>query len=191
MPQLINPLNAPSIRKDTNRLFKPVDYKQKKKDCDFGEKKEQSTLEELRDKIHPNIRKYDYAFNIMDYYLKNDKNQIICEYEVKGRRVRHDYYPTAVFGMNKMNHSVRQLKKGVKQMYLFNYIDGLFSWECNDPYGTQKDEWEEGTISNDRRNDKVHKAVHIKHECLKRVSYNWKPKGKLLIDVAKITNPIQ
>ena len=197
MPQLFNPLNAPSIRRETNRTFKPVDYKQKKKDGDFGEKKEKTTLEELRDKINPNIQKYDYAFNVMDYYLKDDKGDIICEYEVKSRRVRHDFYPTAVFGMNKMNHSVRQLKKGVKQIYLFNYIDGLFRWDCEDPYGKQKDEWEEGTISNDRRNDKVHKAVHIPHENLKRVSYIWKPKGKCLIDTDKIKgetpfkNPLQ
>ena len=52
MPQLFNPLNAPSIRRETNRTFKPVDYKQKKKDGDFGEKKEKTTLEELRDKIN-------------------------------------------------------------------------------------------------------------------------------------------
>jgi len=145
-----------------------LDYEQKRKDEQLGAIGEIKTFDFLG-KNYKNIRKYLDKYSIKDYYLVDNKENTIHEYELKTRRVKHNTYPSVVFGLNKYNHSLEQLKKNIKQTYLFKCEDGLYGWELTDPE-KQKDEFYFGKICNKKRNDKEHPAVFIKAEYLKLFS---------------------
>lgn len=145
-----------------------IDYEQKRKDEQLGAIGEIKTFDFLG-KNNKNIRKYLDRYAIKDYYLVDKEGKTIHEYELKTRRVKHNTYPSVVFGLNKYNHSLKQLKKNIRQTYLFRCEDGLYGWELKD-VEEQKDEYYFGNISNRARNDKEHPAVFIKSQYLKLLS---------------------
>lgn len=62
-------------------------------------------------------------------YDNNDETKMIFS-EVKTRRIRHDAYPTAIIGGNKVDEAQRNPKN--TYWFFFDYVDGL--------YGIQYDE---------------------------------------------------
>lgn len=147
-----------------------VDLEQKALDEQIGNDGEDVVLTYLQTQVNPDIRKYPDKFNVKDYYLNDDEGNLIKEWEVKTRRIKHNQYPTLVFGLNKLKHSLKMIKEDVEQTYLFNCIDGLYKWDFKD-YKTQKanKEFYLGTIANKKRNDKTHDAVHIWHQHLTKL----------------------
>ena len=144
-----------------------VDKVKKAKDLKFGDGAERDVLDILK-ALNPNTTKIKDKYYVMDYSITDDDGKLIEELEVKSRRIKHNQYPTLVFGKNKYNHSLKQLANGIKQTYLFNCRDGLYKWELTDPV-IQKNEFYEGTICNYARNDKPHSAIHIYTQNLVRV----------------------
>ena len=137
-----------------------VDFQQKCKDERFGREGEDEVLKILQNK-YGNVKKYMSKYCEMDYYITNEKGDVIHEFEVKTRRVNHDKYPSLVFGFNKYERSVNALECGIKSTFLWNCRDGLFFWDLHDPI-QQSDEFYFGTIRNIKRNDpEDSKAVHV------------------------------
>lgn len=134
-------------------------------DLKLGANGEEKVLEILNKKFKSCVKKYHSKYCEMDYYIQNQKGDVIQEWELKTRRVNHNQYPSLVFGRNKYEKSLIALKNGVKQTYLFNCNDGLYYWNFSDEV-KQKDEFYFGTICNQRRRDKEHDAVFIKTQYL-------------------------
>ena len=138
-----------------------IDYQQKRKDERLGREGEDRVLQVLKSKYGEGVKKYMSKYCEMDYYITNEKGDVVHEFEVKTRRVNHDRYPTLVFGFNKYERSVNALECGIKSTFLWNCRDGLFFWDLYDPI-QQSDEFYFGTIRNIKRNDPVDsKAVHV------------------------------
>ena len=144
-----------------------IDEVQKSKDLKFGDGAEIDILNILK-ALNKNTNKINKKYYAMDYAITDDNGKLLEELELKSRRIKHNKFPTLVFGKTKYIHSLKQLSNGIKQTYLFNCSDGLYKWELTDPV-IQKDEFYEGSICNYARNDKIHDAIHIYTKNLVRV----------------------
>ena len=145
-----------------------INYKQKSKDFQLGREGEEQVFKRLQELYGDRVKRYMSRYCVKDFYLVNEKGDVIHEWELKTRRVKSNTYPSTVFGHNKFEHSVKALRGGVKQTYLFNFVDGLYSWELYDEE-VQKKEFEIGICANRRRYDKEHKAVYVFTKFLTRL----------------------
>ena len=145
-----------------------IDYKQKNKDLQLGREGEQQVFKKLQELYGGNVKKYMSKYCVKDFYLTNEKGDVVHEWELKTRRVESNKYPSSVFGYNKFEHSLKALKGGVKQTYLFNFTDGLYSWELYDEKA-QSQEFEIGIIANRKRYDREHKAVYVFSKYLTKI----------------------
>ena len=68
----------------------------------------------------PLIRRGGMA--LFDYDNNNETKMVFSE--VKTRRIRHDAYPTAIIGANKVNEAQRNPKN--TYWFFFDYVDGLY-----------------------------------------------------------------
>jgi hypothetical protein len=59
---------------------------------------------------------------LFDYDNNNETKMVFSE--VKTRRIRHDAYPTAIIGANKVNEAQRNPKN--TYWFFFDYVDGLY-----------------------------------------------------------------
>tara|TARA_R110002072_G_C7704108_1_gene513446 strand:+ start:15 stop:458 length:444 start_codon:yes stop_codon:yes gene_type:complete len=144
-----------------------IDQKQKSEDLKFGKINEEHIFKLLNKKNNNKIKKYTYKYNIFDFYETDKNNIIIKEYELKSRTIRHNQYDSLVFGLNKFEYSIKQLKNNIEQIYLFFCTDGLYYWKLEDET-KQKNEFYFGMISNRKRNDRSHEAVFIYTKYLKK-----------------------
>lgn len=145
-----------------------LNIKQKERDLMLGDIGEDKILSYLQNNVDKNIKKYTDKYNIKDYYLLDENGKLIKEWELKTRRIRHNQYPTLVFGYNKYEDSLNKISKGIAQTYLFNCSNGIYKWDMID-VEKQKNEFYKGDICNKRRNDKPHPAIHIYTEHLIKV----------------------
>ena len=145
-----------------------VDYKQKSKDLQLGRIGEEEVFKKLVELYGKGMKKYMSKYCVKDFYLTNEKGDVTHEWELKTRRVESNKYPSTVFGYNKFEHSIKALKGGVKQTYLFNFTDGLYSWDLYNEE-TQKEEFEIGVCANRKRYDKEHKAVYVFSKYLTKI----------------------
>jgi len=144
-----------------NRTLKNADQK-------FGNTNEKNILKLLNDNISDNIRQYTNYYSIMDYYDTDENENIIAEYELKSRRIKHNQYNSLIFGKNKFDKSITQLEKNIKQIYLFNCIDGVYKWELTDAV-KQQGEYYFSMNGNYARNDKPHSVCNIRTKYLQRI----------------------
>ena len=145
-----------------------VNQSQKNADMKFGNISEENILEYLRSNISNKIYKYRNQYSIMDYYQKDENNNIIAEYELKSRRIKHNQYGSLIFGENKFKNSVKQIDKNIRQIYIFNCLDGLYKWELKNPT-LQKEEYYFTMCGNYARNDKPHSVCNIKTKYLSSI----------------------
>tara|TARA_R110002012_G_scaffold141795_2_gene299596 strand:- start:549 stop:992 length:444 start_codon:yes stop_codon:yes gene_type:complete len=109
--------------------------------------------------------------NISDKFASMDSisndNGIIIEHEHKKRKMKHDKYCSIVFNRCKFEKSVKQVERGIRQIYWWTCTDGLFYWELYD-IDKQKDEFEFGWICNKKIGQKPVRGVYIKVAYLKK-----------------------
>tara|TARA_R100000654_G_scaffold24805_3_gene47997 strand:+ start:4437 stop:4904 length:468 start_codon:yes stop_codon:yes gene_type:complete len=112
----------------------------------------------LRSKDNPKMGKY-YEF---DKY--NDKYYL----EIKTRRIKHNQYPTLMFGYNKYIKGQKLLQQdpNLKIIYLWNCNDGIYYWEHDSTLFTIK---KSGRC--DRGKPELSTCVHIKRKDLKKLEY--------------------
>lgn len=145
-----------------------VDITQKMKDMKFGNVNENNILDYLNKNVSNKIQKTKYKYALMDYYENSEDGKRIAEYEVKSRRIKHNQYKSLIFGKNKFDNSVIQIDKNIRQIYLFNCIDGIYKWELTD-VNKQKDEYYFCMNGNFARNDKAHSVCNIKTQYLTKI----------------------
>ena len=140
---------------------------QKSRDIRFGKLNEIKVLEILN-KYNNNIKKYKYNYSTFDFYLRDENKKKIIEYELKSRNIKYMQYPTIICGKNKFEYAKKRLLKGIKPIFLFYFLDGLYYWELKD-IDKQKNEFSFGKICNKKRNDKkIDDGLFIKMEYLKK-----------------------
>lgn len=138
----------------------------KKKDMEFGFSEEKKVFNILLKK-YEGIKQYKDKFSIMDFYLNKEDNTLKYEFELKSRKINHNQFQSLIFGLNKFNHSKKQLEKGIKTYYLFNCEDGLYYWKFKN-LEKQKNEFKFGLCGNFKRNDKPHEVVYVYSRYLKK-----------------------
>jgi len=90
-------------------------------DFQFGTANEVPVKQKLEKFLgEPLIRRGGMA--LFDYDNNNETKMIFSE--VKTRRIRHDAYPTAIIGANKVNEAQRNPKN--TYWFFFDYLDGLY-----------------------------------------------------------------
>ena len=140
----------------------------KNQDIKFGKKCELEILKELH-KTNKNIEQHKWIFSPMDFFEKDNNDNIICEYELKSRNINHNKYPSLPFGYNKFRHSRKQIKKGIKQVYIWNCLDGIYYWILYDKKEQKKNnEYYIQKIQNKQRNEKADKGIYIYTEFIKK-----------------------
>ena len=139
---------------------------QKNKDLRFGKQNEKKVLEILK-KNNNTIKKYKYKYSTFDFYLRDENKKKVIEYELKSRNIKYNQYPTIICGLNKFEHAIKRLLKGIRPIFLFYFTDGLYYWELID-VDKQKNQYSFGKICNKQRNDKTDDGLYIKMKYLKK-----------------------
>jgi len=103
---------------------------QKQKDLLFGLSEEVRIKSQLEEK-YGKLVKLD-KYNNYDYF--NDDYFI----EIKSRRIKHDKYKTLFFSKKKLDKAKKILESGFRIVFIWNCIDGLYSWEYT---GSNDDEY--------------------------------------------------
>ncbi len=85
-----------------------INKNQKNKDLRFGKLNEKKVLEILK-KHNNTIKKYKYTYSTFDFYLKDENNKKIIEYELKSRNIKFNQYPTIICGLNKFEYAKNRL----------------------------------------------------------------------------------
>ena len=89
-----------------------------KSDIVFGEKSEVSLMSRVEGLVGQPLARQG-GFNIMDYTNANKTVYV----ELKTRRIRHNAYPTAIIGKNKVDFCSDPSKE---YYFVFSYLDGVF-----------------------------------------------------------------
>lgn len=124
-----------------------TDYKiLKERDLNFGSKSEKDSHEILENifgkllntKDNPDMGKY------FEFDKYNEKYYI----EIKTRKIRHNQYPTLIFGKNKLlkGDEILSQTPDVRIFYLWRCNDGIYGWEhrSTDYYVSQMGRWDRG-----------------------------------------------
>ena len=67
----------------------------------------------------------------------------------------------------KITKSIKQLKKGIRQIFYWTCIDGLYYWELTDPIA-QKHEYEFGRNGNFQTGEGFRNIVNIRMDYIKK-----------------------
>jgi len=89
-----------------------------KDDIIFGEKSEATLINRIEGLVGQPLARQG-GFNIMDY--TNSSKTVYVE--LKTRRIRHNAYPTAIIGKNKIDFCSDPSKE---YYFVFSYLDGVF-----------------------------------------------------------------
>jgi hypothetical protein len=84
-----------------------------KTDLEFGLKRENNVLEKIRIFFNDTT-----ITKTTDKYCKYDFVSSLCKYELKSRKNRYKTYPTTILPTHKIIDG--------KQIFLFNFLDGLY-----------------------------------------------------------------
>jgi len=134
--------------------------KRKNADIHFGTNKEKSLLATIQSQFGSTITQSRHRYCIYDF--SNDDTVI----ELKSRHVRHNQYPTALIGENKIKCFRKKVADGIKVYLLFNYTDGLFYVKY-----TGKEIWECKTLNRQGRGkDEISNVYHIPYQCLTKIN---------------------
>ena len=139
-----------------------INQEQKKKDLKLGEDGECEVFRLLKLRHGDNVKKYRKKYSTFDYYVVDENNKIIKEYELKSRRCGLRTYPTLAFGLNKILYADKKHQENIETTFLWKLNEGVFEWNYD---GTQS--YELGSICNKARNDRPHDAVFVKTNDIK------------------------
>jgi hypothetical protein len=88
-------------------------------DLAFGITHENTLIPRLQSQFHTELLRGAGKYSRMDYH--NPTKTLFIE--LKSRRIRHDAYPTAIIGLNKVEFCADPAKE---YYFVFNYTDGLY-----------------------------------------------------------------
>lgn len=133
-----------------------------KDDLQFGDESERTNLPIVSTLVGASLFKTP-PFHPMDY--TNEDNTIFVE--LKTRRIRHDQYPTALIGKNKVDFCSDETKA---YYFCFCYNDGLYTIKY-DPEVFKTFRVEEDYFRSPRVGcvNRSQTLVHIPHTYLRRV----------------------
>lgn len=105
-------------------------------DISFGLAKEKSILPIIKTRFGDDITKHPDKYSLYDF---SNNNTLI---ELKSRNIRHNQYPTALIGANKIDFFYKQIKENNKKVILlYSYTDGIFYVEY-----TGNEDWKNDRI---------------------------------------------
>jgi len=97
----------------------------KLEDLDFGLNAE-ITIKERLEVVFGELKPKKVKNDPFDF----DGDNLVIE--LKSRRINHNKYDTLFFGKNKFDKGVLYQQEGVRVVYVFNCLDGIYYWEQND-----------------------------------------------------------
>ena len=151
----------------TNNMNKGINHTIRNKNFSDGRIAELKWIEILKNKyksILDNNIKNKYSH--MDAISKD--NGEIIEHEHKNRTTyRHNQFRGLLLNKCKIDYSIEQLKKGIRQIYYWNCKDGLYYWELKD-LEKQADEIIYYRNGNLKTNEGYRDVVDIKSIFLKK-----------------------
>lgn len=138
-----------------------LDYylRTKKSDLEFGNKNEMEVLPILIKFFNEPLKKTTDTYDTKDFV------GLTLDFELKSRRIRHDQYPTALVGENK----ILSRDKSRDYYVVWKYTDGLFYLKYN------KELWDTFTIEEYQRgcradcNDTPKRTYHVPYRFLKKI----------------------
>lgn len=107
-----------------------TDYKSiKNNDLKFGSQSEKASHECLEEIFGKLLNTKDNAE--MGEYFEFDKYNDKYYIEIKSRRIRHNQYPTLIFGKNKLlkGDEIISNNPDIRIFYLWKCNDGIYGWE--------------------------------------------------------------
>jgi hypothetical protein len=133
-------------------------------DYAYGTANELKQLSNLNKYLNTTLHRRG-GFNTFDY---DDEKSIFVE--LKTRRCRHDRYPTAIVGQNKVNHAKLNETEENHFVFAFCYEDGLYAIEYEpDLFSTfeSNDEYYRG--ARDDIENKPQKIIYIPTNLLVKI----------------------
>ena len=108
-------------------------------------------------------------FAVMDF-TSNDNNMLI-EHEYKFRAgsdgINHNSFSEGLMcGKNKLNHSLKAIKKNIRQIYYWGCLDGIYLWEVTEK---TKDQYTDDMNGNIKNNQSKQQVFYVKPEFLKKI----------------------
>lgn len=97
-----------------------------------------------------------------------DNDKIFCE--VKTRRIRHNAYPTAIIGANKVDEAQRNPKN--TYWFFFDYVDGLYGIKYDEEKFSQYERTDYSRGDRDDYHNRPQECVFIPSSDLVRVVMN-------------------
>lgn len=101
----------------------------------FGTSKEQAWIEVLRQK-YPNIKSTNTENKEIDYSAfdaTSIENGQKFNFELKTRTdINHNTFPSLMVGANKVKEAKKQLENGVRTIFFWDCVDGLYFWELTE-----------------------------------------------------------
>lgn len=98
----------------------------------FGTNKEASWIDVLR-QTYPNIKTSNTEKKEIDYSTFDataTKNGQKFNFELKTRKdINHNTFPSIYIGLNKLKEAKKQLENGVRTIFFWDCVDGLYHWE--------------------------------------------------------------
>lgn len=104
-----------------------------KKLWDIGQKIEDDTLPILNKYFNANFKRNNNIFDILDFH--DDNKKIICE--VKGRRNKHNQYPTTIITTKKITEGLMKIDQGYKVFLIFAFTDKTMGIELKEDFNFQ------------------------------------------------------
>jgi len=95
-------------------------------DLDYGFMSEQNVRCKLEDFYRCKMIKDENKYALFDFHSEQGETQGETQAELKTRRIRHDMYPTAMVGANKVRWAEAHCGEGKQFWFWFQYTDGLY-----------------------------------------------------------------
>ena len=109
-------------------------------------------------------------FAVMDF---TSRDTVLDEHEYKFRAgigdggINHNSFSEGLMcGKNKLNHSLKAIKKNIRQIYYWGCLDGIYYWELTEK---TKDQYTMGLNGNIKNNQSKQPVFYIKPEFLKKI----------------------
>jgi len=102
-------------------------FKFNKQLWDLGQKIEDETLPVLNKYFNADFKRNNDIFDILDFH--DDNKKIICE--VKGRRNRHNQYPTTIITTKKITEGLMKIEISSTSNGSNIVATGYYYWEVN------------------------------------------------------------
>ncbi len=97
----------------------------KLEDLDFGLNQE-ITIKERLEVVFGELKPKKAKNDPFDF----DGDNLVIE--VKSRRINHNKYDTLFFGKNKFDKGILYQQEGVRVVFVFNCLDGIYYWEMDE-----------------------------------------------------------